>query len=199
MIKAIILSLIIGVVYGQFFLEPSHAVNFSYLSDIALVVLMFSVGISVGANKQVFSKIKEHHIKILIIPIGIILGSIAGGFLCSILMDMPLNVSVAITSGLGWYSLSGVLITDLAGADLGTIAFLANLFREILSFMLIPIVAKYCNHYTAIAPAAATSEDTTLPVLIKYTSEEVVIMAVINGVICYMMVPVLTNLFYRIL
>ena len=72
MIKAIILSLIIGVVYGQFFLEPSHVVNFSYLSDIALVVLMFSVGISVGANKQVFSKIKEHHIKILIIPIGII-------------------------------------------------------------------------------------------------------------------------------
>lgn len=80
MIKAIVLSLIIGVVYGQFFLEPSHAVNFSYLSDIALVVLMFSVGISVGANKQVFSKIKEHHIKILIIPIGIILGSIAGDF-----------------------------------------------------------------------------------------------------------------------
>ena len=199
MIKAIILSLIIGIVYGQFFLEPRYAVNFSYLSDIALVVLMFSVGISVGANKQVFHKIKEHHIKILIIPIGIILGSVAGGFLCSILMDMPLNVSVAITSGLGWYSLSGVLITDLAGADLGTIAFLANLFREILSFMLIPLVAKYCNHYTAIAPAAATSEDTTLPVLIQYTSEEVVIMAVINGVICSMMVPVLTNLFYRIL
>ena len=199
MIKAIILSLIIGIVYGQFFLEPEYAVNFSYLSDIALVVLMFSVGISVGANKQVFHKIKEHHIKILIIPIGIILGSVAGGFLCSILMDMPLNVSVAITSGLGWYSLSGVLVTDLAGADLGTIAFLANLFREILSFMLIPLVAKYCNHYTAIAPAAATSEDTTLPVLIKYTSEEVVIMAVINGVICSMMVPVLTNLFYRIL
>lgn len=199
MIKAIILSLIIGVVCGQFFLGSAEVVGFSYLSDIALVVLMFSVGMSVGANKQVFSKIKEHHIKILIIPIGIIIGSIAGGFLCSILMDMPLNVSVAITSGLGWYSLSGVLITDLAGADLGTIAFLANLFREILSFMLIPIVAKYCNHYTAIAPAAATSEDTTLPVLIKYTSEEVVIMAVINGVICSMMVPILTNLFYRIL
>lgn len=199
MIKAIILSLIIGIVYGQFFLEPRYAINFSYLSDIALVVLMFSVGISVGANKQVFHKIKEHHIKILIIPIGIILGSVAGGFLCGLLMNMPLNVSVAITSGLGWYSLSGVLITDLAGADLGTIAFLANLFREILSFILIPLVAKYCNHYTAIAPAAATSEDTTLPVLIKYTSEEVVIMAVLNGVICSMMVPVLTNLFYRIL
>lgn len=199
MIRAIMVSLVVGVVYGQFFLDTSHITKLGYLSDIALVVLMFSVGISVGANKQVFRKIKEHHIKILIIPVGIIVGSIGGGVVCSMLMDMPLNVSVAITSGLGWYTLSGVLITDLAGADLGTVAFLANLFREILSFMLIPIVAKYCNHYTAIAPAAATSEDTTLPVLIKYTSEEVVIMAVINGVICSMMVPLLTNLFYHIL
>ncbi|MEG0319096.1 MAG: LysO family transporter, partial [Niameybacter sp.] len=70
---------------------------------------------------------------------------------------------------------------------------------EILSFMLIPVIAKYCNHYTAIAPAAATSEDTTLPVLIKYTSEEVVVMAVINGVVCSMMVPILINFFYNVL
>lgn len=199
MIKAIMASLVLGIVYGQFFLDVNYIHIFSFLSDAALVVLMFSVGISVGANKQVFHKIKEQHIKILIIPIGIIIGSVVGGFLCSLLMDMPLNVSVAITSGLGWYTLSSVLITDLAGADFGTIAFLANLFREILSFMLIPFVARYCNHYTAIAPAAATSEDTTLPVLIKYTSEEVVVMAVINGVICSMMVPILINLFYRIL
>lgn len=199
MIRGILVSLIIGIVYGQFFLDANYMDTFSYLSDAALVVLMFSVGISVGANKQVFHKIKEHHIKILIIPIGIIVASVGSGFLCSILLDMPLNASVAITSGLGWYTLSSVLITDLAGADLGTVAFLANLFREILSFMLIPVVAKYCNHYTAIAPAAATSEDTTLPILMKYTSEEVVVMAVINGVVCSMMVPILINLFYRIL
>ncbi|MDA3732928.1 lysine exporter LysO family protein [Niameybacter massiliensis] len=199
MIKAIMISLVLGVLYATVGLGNEQVEFFSSLSDITLVILMFSVGISVGANKQVFSKIKEHHIKILLIPVGIILGSILGGVVCSKLMDMPLNTSVAITSGLGWYSLSGVLLTDLAGADVGTIAFLANLFREILSFMIIPIVAKYCNPYTAIAPAAATSEDTTLPVLIKYTSEEVVVMAVINGVICSMMVPILTNFFYSVL
>lgn len=199
MIIAVIISLILGVVCGQWLLEPDSIQIFSGISDIALVVLMFAVGISVGANKEVFSKLKQYNLKILIIPMGIIIGSIIGGVVCAMLMGMSLNESVAITSGLGWYSLSGVLLTDLAGADVGTVAFLANLFREILAFMMIPLIAKYFNHYTAIAPAAATSEDTTLPVLIKYTSEDVVVMAVINGVVCSTMVPILINTFYNIL
>lgn len=199
MIIAVIISLILGVVCGQWLLTPDSIQIFSSISDIALVVLMFAVGISVGANKEVFSKLKQYNLKILIIPMGIIIGSIIGGVVCAMLMGMSLNESVAITSGLGWYSLSGVLLTDLAGADVGTVAFLANLFREILAFMMIPLIAKYFNHYTAIAPAAATSEDTTLPVLIKYTSEDVVVMAVINGVVCSAMVPILINTFYNIL
>ncbi len=197
MIKGIIASLLIGIVVG---LGGTGLENsFSQIADIALVVLMFSVGISVGMNKQVFDKLKTYHFKILIIPTGVIIGSTVGGVLCAMLLGMPLNESLAITSGLGWYSLSGVLVTDLAGAEVGSIAFLANLFREIISFMIIPVVAKYCNDYTVIAPAAATSEDTTLPLIMKYTSEEVVMMAVINGVVCSAMVPILIQTFYQAL
>lgn len=199
MIIAVVISLIFGVICGQWIFGQQMVQIFSGVADIALVTLMFAVGISVGANKEVFSKLKKYNIKILIIPFGIIVGSIMGGVVCAMLLGMEFNVSLAITSGLGWYSLSGVLLTDLAGADIGTVAFLANLFREILAFMMIPFVAKYFNHYCAIAPAAATSEDTTLPILIKYTSEEVVVIAVINGVICSTMVPILTNTFYNIL
>ncbi|MGL4798392.1 MAG: lysine exporter LysO family protein [Cellulosilyticaceae bacterium] len=199
MVKAIIISLIVGVLYGQIFTGTESIAFFGSVSEIALVVLMFSVGISVGMNKQVFEKMKAYHIKIFIIPIGIIIGSVIGGIVCGMLLGMPLNESVAITSGLGWYSLSGVLLTDLAGAEVGSIAFLANLFREIISFIIIPFIAVHCNHYTAIAPAAATSEDTTLPILMKYTSEEVVMMAVINGVICSAMVPILIQTFYQLL
>ena len=52
--------------------------------------------------------------------------------------------------------------------------------------------------YAAIAPAAATSEDTTLAMLIKYTNEEVVVMAVFNGVLCSAMVPILIRFFASI-
>ena len=181
MVVIAVCCLAAGVFLGNGIL-PEDIIDFlTGHSEHVLYVLMFSVGISVGANKGVFQKLREHHVKILLIPTGVILGSIL------------------IVSGLGWYSLSGVLVTELAGAKIGTIAFLCNLLREIFSFMIIPVVVKYFNGYAAIAPAAATSEDTTLPMLMKYTSGEVVMMAVLNGIICSAAVPVLIKLFNGIL
>ena len=111
-------------------------------------------------------------------------------------MNYPVNEAVSIASGLGWYSLAGVSISGLAGAELGSIAFLSNLLREIGSFFMIPYISRHFNAYTCIAPAAATSEDTTLPMLIRYTNEETVVFAVLNGIICSTLVPVLISLCY---
>ncbi len=198
MIIIALISLVAGVLCGQFIFDTNTINMFSNISEYALYILMFAVGISVGTNKQVFRKLKEYHIKIVIIPFGIIIGSIIGGIICGVLLKMPLNESLSIASGLGWYSLSGVLLTNLGGAQLGTLAFLSNIMRELFSFLSIPFVAKHFNKYTAIAPAAATSEDTTLPMLMKYTSADVAVMAVINGVICSAFVPVLINFFFNI-
>lgn len=199
MVLVAVISLIFGVVCGQFFFTEQMIQVCSSLADGTLYLLMFAVGISVGLNKQVFRRLREYHIKILIIPIGIVAATIAGGFLASLLCGLPFREGVPVACGLGWYSLSGVLLTNLAGAKIGALAFLSNLMREILSFLSIPFVAKHFNHYTAIAPAAATSEDTTLPMLMKYTSEEVVLMAVFNGVLCSALVPVLIRFFFEVL
>lgn len=126
------------------------------------------------------------------------MGTVLAGFLCYLIVDMPLRDCLAVVCGLGWYSLSGVLLTNLAGATLGTMAFFSNLLREILSFLTIPFHRKHLNPYTAIAPAAATSEDTTLPLLMRCTSEDVAVMAVVNGVVCSALVPVILNLLYRV-
>ena len=108
----------------------------------------------------------------------------------------PLNEAVSVAGGLGWYSLAGVYVGNMAGARLGSIAFLSNLLREIGSFFMIPCIARYLNAYTCIAPAGATSEDTTLPMLIRYTNEETVVFAVLNGVVCSIFVPVLLSFCY---
>ena len=91
----------------------------------------------------------------------------------------------------GWYSLAGATISQMGGAELGSIAFMSNLMREIFSFVLIPLLAVKLNYYTCIASAGATSEDTTLPVMLKYTNEETVVLSVFNGVICSFFVPLL--------
>ena len=198
MVIAAIVSLILGVVCGQWLFSPDLVSLFGPISDYTLYILMFAVGISVGANKQVFRRLRQYHVKILIIPAGIVVGTVLAGFLCYLIVDMPLRDCLAVVCGLGWYSLSGVLLTNLAGATLGTMAFFSNLLREILSFLTIPFIAKHLNHYTAIAPAAATSEDTTLPLLMRCTSEDVAVMAVVNGVVCSALVPVILNLLYRV-
>ena len=123
------------------------------------------------------------------------LAPLAGGVLCGLLVGCPPRLAAAVAGGLGWYSLAGVTITNLAGAELGSIAFLSNLMREIGSFFAIPLIARHLNSYTCIAPAAATSEDTTLPMLVRYTSEETVVFAVLNGILCSALVPVLISLF----
>ena len=165
--------------------------------DMILYLLMFLVGISIGMHHGLIKKIREYHVRILIIPAGIVVGSIAGGMVCAVLSGIPMNVSTAIASGLGWYSLAGVTIENLAGAQMGSIAFLSNLMREIFSFFMIPWIAKHLNYYSCIAPAGATSEDTTLPMMFKYTNEETVVLSVINGVICSALVPVLISLCFN--
>jgi uncharacterized membrane protein YbjE (DUF340 family) len=173
------------------FLEPLTS-----RTEWILWVLMFSVGISVSLHKGILDGIRYYHVRILVIPFGIIAGSLAGGVLCGLILNYPVNEAVSVASGLGWYSLAGVSISSLAGASLGSIAFLSNLLREIGSFFMIPWISRHFNACTCIAPAGATSEDTTLPMLIRYTNEETVVFAVLNGIICSTFVPVLISLCY---
>lgn len=188
--------LLAGVLCGLFFFPPEVTAFFTGNSERFLWVLMFLVGISVGLSKGVFARVRQYGLRILLLPLSVTAASVAAGLPCSLLTGMDLGESVAIASGMGWYSLTGILLTDLAGPEAGAVGFLGNLLREMFSFLVIPWIAARLNHYTAIAPAGATSEDTTLAVLIRCTREEIVVLAVFNGVLCSAAVPVLVRLFY---
>lgn len=199
MVYIALIALIIGIICGQFLFSAQYHDYLGLIADYLLYILMFSVGISVGMNETVIQKIKNYNLSILLIPIGVTVGSVFGGFVCGFLFDMLLVDSLSIGAAMGWYSLSGVMLEALSSAQVGTIAFLSNLLREIIAFLMIPLLVKYLNTYCAIAAAGATSEDTTLPMLIKYSGEEFIIISVINGVLCSVAVPILINLFFSIL
>ena len=188
-----IVSLVLGLACGLSDIENVLISAISQNTDLVLYILMFSVGISIGMQKGIVKKIREYHFKIFIIPLGIILGSLLGGLICSALLGIPTGYATAITSGMGWYSLAGATISKLADAELGSIAFMSNLMREIFSFFVIPFLALHLNQYTCIAIAGATSEDTTLPVILKYKNEETVVLSVFNGMICSFFVPILIS------
>ncbi|MEJ8738596.1 LysO family transporter, partial [Erysipelotrichaceae bacterium HCN-30851] len=124
MVFLTILALILGILYGQSGIDISFLSVISSHSDFILYILMFSVGISIGLHEGLLAKLRQYHVKVLIIPFGIIIASVLGGVICGLIIHYPINISTAITSGLGWYSLAGATLGKLAGAEIGSIAFL---------------------------------------------------------------------------
>ena len=187
-----VLALGIGAGY---ILPEGLSASIDSASSYLLLILLFSVGIDMGLNRDVFQRIRELGLRILLIPVGIVLGSLCGGAIAALLVSLPLREGLAISSGLGWYSLSGILLTEAGNPVGGTISFLANVFREMLTFVVVPFIASRLNFYAAIAPAGATSMDTTLGIISKHTNGTVAVLAFVNGVVCTLVVPILVPLF----
>ncbi|MCI8703315.1 MAG: lysine exporter LysO family protein [Anaerotignum sp.] len=187
-------ALALGVAGGVLLPEDASAFLDS-ASSVMLLALLFSVGIDMGRNKEVFARIKELGLKILLIPAGVAAGSLFGGAVTALLIHLPLREGMAISFGLGWYSLSGILLTEAGNPTGGAVSFLANVFREAITFVIVPFLAGHLNFYCAIAPAGATAMDTTLGVISKNTDSETAVLAFVSGVVCTLLVPVLVPLF----
>ncbi|MBQ7757905.1 lysine exporter LysO family protein [Anaerotignum sp.] len=191
---AILVVLVLGI--GAGFVMPENISAFiDSASSYMLLILLFSVGIDMGLNKEVFTRIKELGFKILLIPFGVVVGSLCGGAFTAFLTNLPVKDGLAISAGLGWYSLSGILITEAGNPVGGTISFLANVFREMLTFIIVPFIASHLNYYCAIAPAGATAMDTTLGIISRNTNATVAVLSFVSGVICTLLVPMLVPVF----
>ncbi|MGM9917026.1 lysine exporter LysO family protein [Anaerotignum sp.] len=191
---AILVVLVLGIGAG-YFMPADLSAFIDSASSYMLLILLFSVGIDMGLNKEVFTRIKELGFKILLIPFGVVVGSLCGGVLTALLVKLSIKEGLAISAGLGWYSLSGILITEAGNPVGGTIAFLANVFREMLTFIVVPFIASHLNYYCAIAPAGATAMDTTLGIISKNTNGTIAVLSFVSGVICTLVVPVLVPIF----
>jgi uncharacterized membrane protein YbjE (DUF340 family) len=194
----ILASLVCGILSGYFILPSGIISNLDKIASFALNLLILSVGIDLGTNKEVFYSIRETGFKILLIPASIIFGSLFGGAIATLIYGMPMNLGLAISSGFGWYSLSGVILSNISSPEAGTIAFLTNVFRELIAVLTIPLLAKKLNHLTAISPAGATSMDTTLPLISEVTDSNTVVVSFINGAILSSLVPILVPLLYNL-
>lgn len=86
-------SLLLGILCGYFLFPPEAVPVMDRLMSYALMLLLLSVGIEVGTNKTVFRKIREYNVRILVIPFGVAVGSIAGGLLLGFFLGMPVNES----------------------------------------------------------------------------------------------------------
>ena len=83
------------------------------ISMYILYALMLQVGVSIGSNKNLKTIISHLHPKMLLIPLGTIIGTLLFSALASILVSQwSVFDCMAVGSGFAYYSLSSILITQ---------------------------------------------------------------------------------------
>ena len=193
MTRKILISVTAGIILGLFLPSSFSDIN-DQLLDIGLCALLFFVGIDLGRSNDVFEKVRALGFKVLLIPFSIAIGSIAGGIAIGFLLGYEWNESAAVASGLAWYSLAPAIIAPFS-AELGAVAFLSNVTRELLAVISIPFIAKRIGFFEAIAPTGAAGMDTMLPIVSKETDSTTAIVCFVSGVVLTFMVPFLVSFF----
>lgn len=163
--------------------------------SIELSILLIFVGIDLGFQREILQNIKVVGFRVLLIPLAVIIGTFAGAILSGLLLSLDIKESLAIGSGLGWYSLAPAIMMDGGLITSASISFLHNIMRELAGLLLVPLVAKKIGYVEAVALPGSPAMDVCLPVVAKATKGEAVIYSFISGLVLSILVPVLVSLF----
>lgn len=172
-----------------------------------LYLLMLLLGINLGCSRDPKEFLALLNGRTLLVPLatvcGTLLFSALGGF---ILSQWSVFDCMAVGSGFSYYSISSILITEFKSAslgvqiatELGTIALLANIFREMTALICAPIFRRYFGYLAPISAAGIGSADISLPAIARYSGPEAIPMAILHGLLIEVSVPFFVSLFCRL-
>ena len=187
-----------GLLLGVFKWIPVEFVHFNF-SFYVLCALMFSVGVSIGNDPNSFRQFKSLNPRIVLLPIMTIIGTFLGVIALSFFLEnRSITDCLAVGSGFGYYSLSSILITQYKGIELGTIALLSNIFREVITLLLAPWMVKYFGKLSPISAGGATTIDTTFPIIVRYSGKNYAIVSIYHGFVMDLTVPFFVTIFCSI-
>lgn len=185
----------LGLLLGVFRMLPQQWVD-SSITFYVLCLLMFSVGLSLGRDKDSVRKFRSLSPRLLLLPAMTVLGTFLGVTAVSVLIKgRTFSELLAVSSGFGYYSLSSVLITQYKGVELGAIALLANIIREVITLLFAPWMVRFFGPLAPVSAGGATTMDTTFPVIIRNSGKEFSILSIYHGFITDLSVPFLVTFF----
>lgn len=198
---AILLFFLLGCVGGLYYTADF---DLHLLSVDVLYVLMLLLGINLGCNQDLKGFVHQFSFKMLLVPFA----TMAGTFLFSavagfILSQWSVFDCMAVGSGFAYYSISSVLITQLKApsigmqlaTELGTIALLANIFREMTALVGAPFIRKYFGRLAPISAAGIGSADILLASISRYSGKDAIPLAILHGILINISIPFFVSLF----
>jgi len=191
LLAVVVAGFIAGVLLPELDFDPG------IITEWTLNALLFLIGMQFRqSNIPLANMLKSP--TVIALPLATALGSLLGGILLAPIFSLSLARSLALASGFGWYSLSGVLISNLGDPLLGSSAFLANMIRESLGLILIPLLGQTRVPVMAISVAGATSMDVSLPLIEQTLGPEAVPLSFISGAFLSALVPILVPVFMKL-
>jgi uncharacterized membrane protein YbjE (DUF340 family) len=184
----VIIGLLLGPTVGEALFSTADL-----LAEWVLYLLLALIGCQLRNSGMPLRQILLNRMG-LAIAVTLAISSLLAGLAAAPLLSLRWNEGLAMASGFGWYSLSAILIGDQLGPLMGGVAFFNDLTRELLAFILIPLVI---HRHTALAIGygGATSMDFTLPVIQQHGGVACVPIAVVSGFILSLLSPPLILFF----
>ena len=201
-----ILGALLGYLLSNYATLPAPLANGSVTQWI-LYLLMIQVGASIGSDKNLKEILKTIRPKMLLIPLGTIVGTLIFTAIAALFISKwGFFDSMAIGSGFAYYSLSSILVTQLTepsvgiqmATQLGTVALIANILREIYGLLGAPLFYRYFGLFAPICVGGATTMDTTLPIITSVCGKNLAFISIFHGILVDFSVPLLVSFFCSI-
>lgn len=184
----------LGVLLGRMDIAPVWMKD-SQVTFVALCALLLCVGMTIGSNENITAEFKALNPRLAFLPVATILGTFAGSLVAWCLLQYRgVTDCLAVGSGFGYYSLSSIFITQYKGVELGTVALLANIFREMITLLLSPLLAKVFGPLAPISSGGATTMDTTLPIIVNTCGSQFTVVSLFHGFVVDFSVPFLVTM-----
>ncbi len=184
----------LGVVLGRTHCVPTLLLD-GRITFAALCSLLFCVGLSIGSNDNIVGEFKSLNPRLALLPMATVLGSFAGSVVAWMFLQYRgITDCLAVGSGFGYYSISSIFITQYRGAELGTVALLANIYREMMTLLLTPLIARVFGLLAPISAGGATTMDTTLPIIVQTCGRQYAVVSLFQGFCVDFSVPFLVTM-----
>jgi len=186
-----LLAVLVGALLGYFLFPELPLVD--DVATGALMFLLFLIGLQLRNAGLSLRKLLMNR-QGLGIALALVASSLVAGLVLIPVLQVPWHQALALASGFGWYSLSGIVIGDALGPAWGGVAFLNDVLREIIALALIPLVIT-ARPAMAIGYGGATAMDFTLPVIRSSGGLACVPVAIASGFLLSFLSPVLMGVF----
>lgn len=178
----------VGLALARMHLLPPRIYG-GHVSLYILWVLLFSIGMGMGFDLGALRLIRELGLRVLLVPLLTIAGTVLGAGVAFLLLDLDLHAILCVASGFGYFSLSSVVITEMHSPMLGSVALLANVFRELFTLVATPFLVRFFGPLAPIGACAAPAMDVCLPVIVQFSGESYGFVALFTGLLFTMCVP----------